>query len=125
MFGGGAKKEDKEGDDGGAEEEYEPAGEFTPVIPLPELVEVKTGEEEEEVLFSERAVLFRWEDFFFSSFHFSLYNVLSLTLIFVFSQVRPGHQGVEREGERRLQDFEESCHWQGSLPHEERAGCSF
>jgi len=60
VFGGGAKKEDKEGDDGGAEEEYEPTGEFTPVIPLPELVEVKTGEEEEEVLFSERAVLFRY-----------------------------------------------------------------
>ena len=68
VFGGGAKKEDKEGDDGGAEEEYEPTGEFTPVIPLPELVEVKTGEEEEEVLFSERAVLFRWEDFFFCLF---------------------------------------------------------
>ena len=70
MFGGGAKKEDKEGDDGGAEEEYEPTGEFTPVIPLPELVEVKTGEEEEEVLFSERAVLFRWVNFICLSFHF-------------------------------------------------------
>ena len=70
VFGGGAKKEDKEGDDGGAEEEYEPTGEFTPVIPLPELVEVKTGEEEEEVLFSERAVLFRWVNFICLSFHF-------------------------------------------------------
>ena len=58
----GAKKEEggavEEG--GGADEEYEPTGEFTPVIPLPELIEVKTGEEGEEVLFSERAVLFRF-----------------------------------------------------------------
>ena len=35
-------------------------GEFTPVIPLPELVEVKTGEEEETALFSERGKLFRF-----------------------------------------------------------------
>ena len=58
----GAKKDEgaavEEG--GGADEEYEPTGEFTPVIPLPELIEVKTGEEGEEVLFSERAVLFRF-----------------------------------------------------------------
>ena len=55
----GAKKEEG-GEEGGADEEYEPTGEFTPVIPLPELIEVKTGEEGEEVLFSERAVLFRF-----------------------------------------------------------------
>ena len=35
---------------------------FEPVIPLPDLVEVKTGEEDEEVLFSFRAKLFRWND---------------------------------------------------------------
>ena len=35
---------------------------FEPVIPLPDLVEVKTGEEEDEVLFSHRAKLFRWND---------------------------------------------------------------
>ena len=34
------------------------------------VVEVKTGEEEEEVLFSERAVLFRWVNFICLSFHF-------------------------------------------------------
>ena len=57
----GAKKEEGGGaEEGGADEEYEPTGEFTPVIPLPELIEVKTGEEGEEVLFSERAVLFRF-----------------------------------------------------------------
>ena len=34
---------------------------FEPVIPLPEKVEVKTGEEDEDVLFSERAKLFRFD----------------------------------------------------------------
>jgi E3 SUMO-protein ligase RanBP2 len=29
------------------------------VVPLPDLVEVKTGEEDEEILFSERSKLFR------------------------------------------------------------------
>ncbi|XP_053692787.1 E3 SUMO-protein ligase RanBP2 [Sabethes cyaneus] len=35
---------------------------FTPVIPLPEKVEVKTGEENEEVLYSHRAKLYRFVD---------------------------------------------------------------
>ena len=43
----------------GEAEEYEPDVDFKPVIPLPELVDVKTGEEEEEKLFGERAKLFR------------------------------------------------------------------
>merc|ERR1719483_1781389 len=47
-------------DEGGADEEYEPDVHFQPVIPLPELVEVKTGEEDEAVLFSERSKLFRF-----------------------------------------------------------------
>lgn len=42
-------------------EEYEPNVDFKPVIQLPELVEVKTGEEEEEKLFCERAKLFRFD----------------------------------------------------------------
>ncbi|CAL4133606.1 unnamed protein product, partial [Meganyctiphanes norvegica] len=42
-------------------EEYEPQVDFKPVIPLPELVEVKTGEEDEEVLFCERSKLFRFD----------------------------------------------------------------
>jgi len=35
---------------------------FKPVVPLPDLIEVKTGEEEEEVLFSNRAKLFKFTD---------------------------------------------------------------
>jgi E3 SUMO-protein ligase RanBP2 len=35
---------------------------FTPVIPLPDKVEVKTGEEDEEVLYSHRAKLFKFTD---------------------------------------------------------------
>ncbi|KAK8724994.1 hypothetical protein OTU49_011020 [Cherax quadricarinatus] len=42
-------------------EEYEPQVDFQPVIPMPDLVEIKTGEEEEEKLFCERAKLFRYE----------------------------------------------------------------
>lgn len=34
---------------------------FEPIIPLPALVEVKTGEEDEEVIFSHRAKLYRFE----------------------------------------------------------------
>lgn len=44
------------------EEEYVPTAEFTPVIPLPELVEVKTGEEGLEVLYEEQCKLFRFTD---------------------------------------------------------------
>lgn len=33
---------------------------FTPVIPLPDKIEVKTGEEEEDVLYSHRAKLYRF-----------------------------------------------------------------
>ncbi|KAK0427041.1 hypothetical protein QR680_010036 [Steinernema hermaphroditum] len=51
-------KPDNEDED--AEDEYEPDTQFEPVIPLPNFVDVKTGEEEEEVLFSERARLYRF-----------------------------------------------------------------
>lgn len=33
---------------------------FKPVVPLPDIVEVKTGEENEEVLYTHRAKLFRF-----------------------------------------------------------------
>ena len=34
---------------------------FTPVIPLPDKVEVVTGEEEEEVIFEDKSKLYRWD----------------------------------------------------------------
>ncbi|XP_076059826.1 E3 SUMO-protein ligase RanBP2-like isoform X4 [Oratosquilla oratoria] len=45
----------------GEAEEYEPQVDFKPVIPMPDLVEVKTGEENEDQLFCERAKLFRYD----------------------------------------------------------------
>lgn len=43
-------------------DEYVPTQEFKPVVEkLPDLVEVKTGEENAEVLFDERSKLFRWD----------------------------------------------------------------
>ncbi|XP_059487715.1 E3 SUMO-protein ligase RanBP2-like [Neocloeon triangulifer] len=41
-------------------EDFVPTADFQPVIPLPELIEVKTGEEGEEVLFECRAKLLRF-----------------------------------------------------------------
>lgn len=54
------KSPSKTGDD--HVEEYEPNVDFKPVIDLPDLVETKTGEEDEEVMFCERAKLFRFDD---------------------------------------------------------------
>ena len=42
-------------------DEYEPEVDFKPVVPLPALVTVKTGEEDEEKLFGERTKLFRFD----------------------------------------------------------------
>ncbi|XP_054724856.1 E3 SUMO-protein ligase RanBP2-like [Uloborus diversus] len=44
-----------------APEDFIPTAEFKPVVPLPALVDVKTGEEEDEKLFSERAKLYRFD----------------------------------------------------------------
>lgn len=41
-------------------EEEENTTYFTPVIPLPEKIEVKTGEEDEDILYSHRAKLYRF-----------------------------------------------------------------
>lgn len=41
-------------------EEYEAPVDFKPIIPLPELVEVKTGEENAEILFEQKAKLLRF-----------------------------------------------------------------
>lgn len=43
-------------------EEEENQTYFTPVIPLPNKIDVKTGEEDEQVLYSHRAKLFRYRD---------------------------------------------------------------
>lgn len=42
------------------DEEYEPTAHFEPVIALPDLIEVKTGEEDEVALFEHRAKLLRF-----------------------------------------------------------------
>lgn len=42
--------------------DYDPRPDFKPIIPLPDEVEIKTGEENEQVLFEERAKLFRFVD---------------------------------------------------------------
>ena len=44
-----------EGGEGEKPEDYVPEDVFVPVIPLPEVVDVVTGEEGEEVVFEERA----------------------------------------------------------------------
>ncbi|KAJ8957127.1 hypothetical protein NQ318_007343 [Aromia moschata] len=42
-------------------ENFVPTAEFKPVVALPDLVEVKTGEENSEILFESRAKLFRYD----------------------------------------------------------------
>ncbi|XP_013778960.1 E3 SUMO-protein ligase RanBP2-like isoform X2 [Limulus polyphemus] len=60
VFGSPSTKEKSNTSGSEVLEEYEPNVEFKPVIPLPELVELQTGEEQEEKLFCERAKLFRY-----------------------------------------------------------------
>ena len=47
-----------ENDEEDPEKEYDGIH-FEPLIPLPEKIEVKTGEEDEEILFSHKAKLYR------------------------------------------------------------------
>lgn len=64
VFGGSLKSEgvdENENENEGTAEEFVPTAEFKPVVPLPELVELKTGEEGENILFEERAKLLRFD----------------------------------------------------------------
>lgn len=60
VFGRSPKSESLDENEGGAEE-FVPTAEFKPLVPLPELVEPKTGEEGEHILFEERAKLLRFD----------------------------------------------------------------
>merc|ERR1719180_117375 len=59
LFSSPGKQQDGDEEDGeeveGGHDPY-----FEPIVPLPELVEVKTGEEDEEVLFKHRAKVYRY-----------------------------------------------------------------
>ncbi|KAJ8928996.1 hypothetical protein NQ314_018354 [Rhamnusium bicolor] len=50
-----------EAEDDSHAEDFVPTAEFKPVVALPDLVEIKTGEENSEVLFEARAKLFRYD----------------------------------------------------------------
>ncbi|XP_027496551.1 ranBP2-like and GRIP domain-containing protein 4 isoform X5 [Corapipo altera] len=60
VFGDTARKADE--DEGGSDDEVVHSDDihFEPIVSLPE-VEVKSGEEDEEILFKERAKLYRWD----------------------------------------------------------------
>ena len=59
VFGSGGGEEDEGEGGAGNPEEFEPQVDFKPIVKLHE-VEVKTGEEDEEVLFKQRCKLFRF-----------------------------------------------------------------
>ncbi|XP_066979899.1 E3 SUMO-protein ligase RanBP2 isoform X2 [Macrobrachium rosenbergii] len=61
LFGDSSGKSPSKDDGDDKDDEYEPQADFAPVVPLPDLVEVKTGEEEEVALFCERCKLFRYD----------------------------------------------------------------
>ncbi|XP_024214651.1 E3 SUMO-protein ligase RanBP2 isoform X2 [Halyomorpha halys] len=57
-----AKDDDDEGDSDNGEGDDDHDPQFAPIIPLPEKIELKTGEEDEDVVFSERAMLYRFDN---------------------------------------------------------------
>ncbi|TRY91680.1 hypothetical protein DNTS_003335, partial [Danionella cerebrum] len=59
-FGALEKREDSDNDSTQVEED-EDGPHFEPIVPLPDKVDVKTGEEEEEEMFCKRAKLFRFD----------------------------------------------------------------
>merc|ERR1719273_2856815 len=58
LFSSPGKHQEQEEEEDGEEGGHDPY--FEPIVPLPELVEVKTGEEDEEVLFKHRAKVYRY-----------------------------------------------------------------
>uniref|UniRef100_A0A8C6SEV7 RanBD1 domain-containing protein n=1 Tax=Neogobius melanostomus TaxID=47308 RepID=A0A8C6SEV7_9GOBI len=52
---------DEEGESNATQEEERDGQYFEPVVPLPDLVEPSTGEENEQVVFSHRAKLYRYD----------------------------------------------------------------
>ncbi|XP_072764779.1 E3 SUMO-protein ligase RanBP2 [Anoplolepis gracilipes] len=56
------QKEDNEEDDGEVDNEQEYDPHFEPIIPLPDAIEVRTGEEDEEKVFCHRAKLYRYDN---------------------------------------------------------------
>jgi hypothetical protein len=58
---GGQDEEDEAGNDNQNPEEYEPQVDFKPLVKLSE-VEVKTGEEDEEIQFKQRCKLYRFDN---------------------------------------------------------------
>ena len=56
------KKEDGEGNEADSPEEFVPDAHFEPVIPLPDKVEVVTGEENEKTVYESRAKLYAFAD---------------------------------------------------------------
>lgn len=53
-----SKTDDNDEEGGAGDGDHDPH--YDPIVPLPDEVEVKTGEEDEEVLFSERGKLYRF-----------------------------------------------------------------
>ena len=56
----GNNNDDDDGEGGGEDDSYEPNVSFKPIVQL-SAVEVKTGEEDEDILFCERAKLYRYD----------------------------------------------------------------
>ncbi|XP_011864224.1 PREDICTED: E3 SUMO-protein ligase RanBP2-like [Vollenhovia emeryi] len=56
------QKEDNEEDDGEVDNEQEHDPHFEPIIPLPDAIEIRTGEEDEEKVFCHRAKLYRYDN---------------------------------------------------------------
>ncbi|KYM98884.1 E3 SUMO-protein ligase RanBP2, partial [Cyphomyrmex costatus] len=56
------QKEENDEDDGEADNEQEHDPHFEPIVPLPDTIEVRTGEEDEEKVFCQRAKLYRYDN---------------------------------------------------------------